>query len=162
MCGVMRQPDVIVRLIPAEEPALSSLIALSDSFLASLYPAESNHLESLAALAAPNVAVFGAYVGGELVGCVASKCCEGDQSYAEVKRLFILDSHRGKGIAKLLMRHLEDDVRGKSILLVRLETGVRQPAAIGLYASLGYVSRGPFGSYKADPMSVFMEKRIGA
>jgi putative acetyltransferase len=46
--------------------------------------------------------------------------------------------------------------------LLRLETGVRQPEALGLYRKLGYRERGPFGAYKPDPLSVFMEKRVGA
>ena len=42
--------------------------------------------------------------------------------------------------------------------LLRLETGVLQPEALGLYRKLGYRERGPFGAYAADPLSVFMEK----
>jgi putative acetyltransferase len=138
------------------------LIALSDEYLRKLYPAESNHLESVVALAAPNVAVFGAYVGTELVGCVASKVYEGEESYAEVKRLFVLESHRGSGIAKLLMRRLENELVSHGIAVARLETGVRQPEAIGLYEKLGYVIRSPFAPYGPDPLSVFMEKRLAA
>jgi putative acetyltransferase len=40
-----------------------------------------------------------------------------------------------------------------------LETGIRQPEALGLYERLGFVRRGPFGDYAEDPLSVFMEKR---
>jgi putative acetyltransferase len=138
------------------------LIALSDAYLSELYPAESNHLESLAALAAPNVAVLGAYIGAELVACVASKICEGEESYAEVKRLFVVESHRGTGIAKLLMNHLEDEVKANGIFVARLETGIKQLEAIGLYEKLGYVARSPFGAYRPDPLSVFMEKRLAA
>lgn len=32
--------------------------------------------------------------------------------------------------------------------------------ALGLYRSAGYVEREAFGEYKADPLSVFMEKRL--
>ena len=41
-----------------------------------------------------------------------------------------------------------------------LETGVRQPEALGLYSRAGYVRRGPCGSYPDDPLSVFMEKQL--
>jgi len=44
--------------------------------------------------------------------------------------------------------------------LLRLETGTRQPEAIGLYRATGYVEIQPFGSYRADPLSIFMEKRL--
>ncbi|MGI9311875.1 MAG: hypothetical protein ACR2P7_10210, partial [bacterium] len=43
---------------------------------------------------------------------------------------------------------------------LRLETGVHQAAAIGLYARLGFIRRGPFGDYADDPLSVFMEKKL--
>jgi len=157
----MHRPDVTVRRVSPENPDLGLLIALSDEYLSKLYPAESNHLESLAGLAAPNVVVLGAYVGRKLVACVASKVCEDDGQYAEVKRLFVLESHRGAGIARVLMCHVEDDLRAKGIFVVRLETGIKQPAAIALYEKLGYEVRGPFGPYGHDPLSVFMEKRLG-
>ena len=44
--------------------------------------------------------------------------------------------------------------------VARLETGIHQPEALGLYRRLGYVERGPFGSYALDPLSVFFEKRL--
>ena len=43
---------------------------------------------------------------------------------------------------------------------VRLETGIYQPEALGLYRSAGYVEREAFGDYVPDPLSVFMEKRL--
>jgi putative acetyltransferase len=43
---------------------------------------------------------------------------------------------------------------------MRLETGTHQLASIHLYERLSYVTRGPFGSYAEDPLSVFMEKRL--
>jgi putative acetyltransferase len=43
---------------------------------------------------------------------------------------------------------------------MRLETGVLQTEALGLYRRLGYQERGPYGDYETDPLSVFMEKRL--
>jgi putative acetyltransferase len=43
----------IERLAPESEAA-QALIALSDEYMESLYPSESNHLESIAALQASN------------------------------------------------------------------------------------------------------------
>ena len=45
---------------------------------------------------------------------------------------------------------------------LRLETGVRQKEALGLYRAVGFVERGPFGAYRADRASVFMERRLAA
>jgi putative acetyltransferase len=158
----VRQLELDVRRVRAQEPALSGLIRLSDELMATLYPPDSNYLESVEALAAPNVTVFGGYAGAELAACVAVKLLDDGEPYAEVKRLFVLAAHRGKGLAKLLMRHVERYASDAGVAVVRLETGVRQPEALGLYANLGYSLRGPFGVYGPDPLSVFMEKRVGA
>ena len=45
--------------------------------------------------------------------------------------------------------------------LLRLETGVRQQAAVQLYERMGFERCGPFGDYRADPFSIFMEKLLG-
>ena len=43
-------------------------------------------------------------------------------------------------------------------MLLVLETGVKQQAAISLYENYGFTYRGPFSFYKEDPLSIFMEK----
>jgi putative acetyltransferase len=158
--GSKPPPDVIVLRVSAHEPGLDRLIRLSDEYMATLYPPDSNYLESLAALAEPNVALFGGYAGGDLAACVAVKLLSEDLPFAEVKRLFVVAEHRGKGLAKLLMRHVESYVTDVGVSVVRLETGVEQPEALGLYESLGYSLRPPFGVHGTDPLSVFMEKRL--
>jgi ribosomal protein S18 acetylase RimI-like enzyme len=44
--------------------------------------------------------------------------------------------------------------------LLRLETGIYQTEAIGLYEGFGFERTGPFGEYREDPLSLFYEKRI--
>jgi len=43
---------------------------------------------------------------------------------------------------------------------LRLETGIHQHAAIGLYEREGFRPIPPFGEYKDDPLSRFYEKQI--
>jgi putative acetyltransferase len=45
--------------------------------------------------------------------------------------------------------------------LLRLETGIDNHEALALYERQGFVRRGPFGDYREDPLSVFMEKQFG-
>lgn len=144
---------------PESDGALA-LIAMSDTYMTALYPAESNHLESPKALKAPNVLFLGCFLGDELVGCGAVKILAGDGEYGELKRVFVLESHRGKGYSKAIMEKLEGHLKTRGIALARLETGIRQPEALGLYRRLGYVERKPFGAYAEDPLSLFMEKRL--
>jgi putative acetyltransferase len=139
---------------------VDELLRQSTAYAASLYPAESNHLDSAEELSRENVYLVGALSGGVLVGMGAVKRLVHDVEYGEIKRLFVLPDQRGKGFAKRMMQALERRLAQCRIGIARLETGIYQPEAIGLYTKLGYRVRGPFGVYKPDPLSVFMEKRI--
>jgi len=145
-----------------ESAEVLALIAASDAYYVDLYPAESTHLESSDDLKKPNVLFVGCRIDGELAASGAAKIMHDDGNYAEIKRVFVLDQHRGKGLSERVMRFLEDDLQQRGVSLFRLETGIKQPAALGLYRKLGYHERGPFGSYRLDPLSVFMEKQVNA
>jgi putative acetyltransferase len=144
-----------------DTPAARALIDRLDAYQIALYPAESNHLDDIAALQMPNVLFLGAYIDAELVGCGAVKRLDDDGIYGEIKRVFVLDAYRGRGVSKRLMHELEAHLLAAGIHTARLETGIRQPEAIALYRRLGYRERGPYGAYAADPLSLFMEKRLG-
>jgi len=55
---------------------------------------------------------------------------------------------------------LEDAARAQGLALIRLETGQASPEAIRLYARLGYREIGPFGAYRDNGSSIFMEKAL--
>ena len=154
-------PDMDIENLDPDSPEVRALIAASDAYYVDLYPAESNHLESSEDLTKPNVVLLGCRIDGELVASAAAKILQEEVEYAEIKRLFVLDRHRGKGLSNAIMHHLETELQNRGISLFRLETGIKQPEALGLYRKLGYRERGPFGSYAADPFSVFMEKQAG-
>ncbi len=127
-----------------------------------LYPPETNHLESIESLLLPNVCFLGIEEAGELVACGAVKLLQDDIAYGEIKRLFVLPACRGKGYARSLLQSLEAHLRQQGVFIVRLEAGVSQPEALGLYRALGYRDRDAFGRYIRDYTSVFMEKQIEA
>ncbi len=112
------------------------------------------------ALQKPHVRFLGIEEAGELVACGAVKLMNDGAAYGEVKRVFVLQEHRGKGHARSIMLALESGLRMQGIALVRLEVGISQPEALGLYGLLGYRERGPFGAYMANPYSIFMEKTL--
>jgi putative acetyltransferase len=136
------------------------LIAMSDALLSSLYPVESNHLEDVESLLLPNVRFLGIRDADTLVACGAVKLMDDDGVYGEIKRVFVIPEARGHGHARRMMQALESILRTEGLDLARLETGIEQPEALGLYRALGYRERGPFGSYSTDPLSVFMEKSL--
>jgi putative acetyltransferase len=151
----------VIRRIETQTADLARLIQLSETYMGALYPAESNHFEDVQALLGPKGWMLGVWLDDRLIACGAVKIMDDDGHYGEVKRVFVLDEHRGKGVSKAIMQALEDHLRAKGVMLARLETGIKQPEAIGLYRRLGYRERGPFGGYRADPLSLFMEKPLG-
>ncbi|WP_436698850.1 GNAT family N-acetyltransferase [Nocardioides sp. BYT-33-1] len=78
----------------------------------------------------------------------------------EVKRMFVLAEHRGRGFARAVLAALEATARAAGHDLVVLETGLRQPEAIGLYLSAGYEEIPGFGYYQDAPLSRCFGKRI--
>ena len=150
---------LIKRLDPFLEEA-RELLRQSDEIMIALYPPASNHLEPPEALARDNVLFLGAYTESELVGCGAVKVMNDDGCYGEVKRVFVIPVARGSGIATLIMRDLEAHLINQRVFIARLETGIHQPEALSFYHKLGYTDRGPFGAYRPDPLSLFMEKSI--
>ncbi len=148
----------IRRVTDTDDPELAALVAKSDEYLSGLYPPESNHAEPLDALVADDAAFFAGYIDNKIVACGGLKVLEEDVRFGEIKRVFVDENHRGKRLALAMMRHLEAYLLENGIPVVRLEAGPLQPEALSLYRRLGYRERGPFGDYRLDPLSVFMEK----
>nr|WP_256449236.1 GNAT family N-acetyltransferase [Photobacterium sp. GJ3] len=122
-----------------------------------LYPPETNHLESEESLMNENVHLVGAFVRGALAGIGAVKMMHDDGEYGEIKRMFVLDNYRGLGISRQIMEALHQYLKHNGVQVVRLEAGVSQPEALGLYQTLGYRVRPPYGLYQEHPLSIFME-----
>ena len=140
-------------------PEITAMIHALDRYMGALYPAESNHLVDVNTLAQPNVHFFAAKVDGEYVGCGAVMIHGRD--YAEVKRVFVDPAARGLGLGKRLIDRLAATARQQGVALVRLETGISQPDALGLFEACGFTRCSSFGDYPADdPYSVFMERRV--
>ena len=150
---------ILIAIADPAEPSVRVLIDELDDYMIPLYPAESNHLLDIETLRQPLMRFFAASVGGEVLGCGG---CWLHDDYAEIKRVYVSPKARGLGLAKLLMDRIEDEARAAGLRTARLETGIHQPEAIGLYRMLGYAERGPFGDYPPDDRnSVFMEKSLG-
>jgi GNAT superfamily N-acetyltransferase len=148
---------VIVHERPNSTDAIM-LIAELDAYLNPLYPSESRHGYSVENLIAQGVAFFVLREDATPVGCGGIQLF--GTEYGELKRMYVRPQFRGLGFGKLLLNHLADYARARGIGLLRLETGIHQPEAIGLYERAGFVRIPPFGEYVEDPRSLFFEKRI--
>lgn len=70
---------------------------------------------------------------------------------AEIKRMFVSPSARGRGVARRVLGHLEDSSRAEGVERLVLETGTMQPDAMALYERSGYEPVVPFGHYARSP-----------
>ncbi|WP_406727144.1 GNAT family N-acetyltransferase [Streptomyces sp. GD-15H] len=68
---------------------------------------------------------------------------------AELKRMYVTEGMRGRGLARRMLAALEDDARAAGRLRMVLETGTQQPEAIALYTSSGYEPCEKFGYYRS-------------
>lgn len=150
--------DVIIAIADPAEPSIRVLIEALDAYMVPMYPAESNHLLDIETLRQPQMRFFSATANDIVMGCGG---CWLHADYAEIKRVYVSPAARGLGIAKKLMDRIEAEAMSSGRRIARLETGIHQPEALGLYRRLGYADRGPFGDYVEDPNSVFMEKVLG-
>jgi putative acetyltransferase len=148
--------------IAREDPRqreVTELVSELDRMFEALYPAESNHLLDIETLARPEVRFFVVRENGVALGCGALWI---HKNYGEVKRVYVRPSARGRKLGHVILRRLEAEARDLGLVLLRLETGVKQPEALGLFKAAGFAECGPFGDYpEDDPNSVFMEKRLG-
>ncbi|MCB8878949.1 GNAT family N-acetyltransferase [Acidisoma cellulosilytica] len=149
---------VTVAREPVHQPAVRALLEPAWALSGALYPAESNHHLDESALELPDVSFFVARNNTTACGCGA--LMRVDERYGEVKSLFVAPAARGLGLARALLAAIEAEARKQGLSLLRLETGIRQPEAIGLYEATGFRRIAPFGTYQDDPLSLFMEKAL--
>jgi GNAT superfamily N-acetyltransferase len=81
---------------------------------------------------------------------------------AEIKRMFVVKEARGRGLARAILAELEASAAAAGRTRMVLETGSRQPEAIALYESCGYVPVKKFGYYRHEELSICMGKSLAA
>jgi putative acetyltransferase len=148
----------IVEERPDAHDALKLLSELDEALWLHPYPPQSRHAFTVEKLLREQVAFFVARLNREPVACGGLKLF--DSEYGEVKRMYVRPAFRGRGLGKAVLNYLADYAQQRKVNILRLETGIYQIEAIGLYESWGFKRRPPFGEYKVDPLSVYFEKQI--
>ena len=92
--------------------------------------------------ARPGGVVLIAWDGDEAAGAVAYRMFE--PGVCEMKRLYVRDAFRGRGIARELANELIDDARARGYRTMLLDTLQSMQAARALYRDLGFVPVAPY------------------
>ncbi|HEY8028165.1 MAG TPA: GNAT family N-acetyltransferase [Gaiellaceae bacterium] len=96
--------------------------------------------------------------GGAAIAC--GGIARFDDARAELKRMYVVPVARGRGLGRLLLVELEAEALRLGYRGVVLETGDRQPEALGLYRSSGYERIPCYPPYDSRALSLCFEKRL--
>ena len=149
-------------LAPAATNEVRILIGELDQELSAEYAPEQRHGLALDAIFAPGIRFFLARLNCAAVGCGGVAFFA---DFAEVKRMYVRDAARGRGVAQALLVRIEQAACDAGFSLLRLETGGRQIAALRFYQRAGFQIFAAFGAYatmapQAIATSVFLQKQL--
>lgn len=99
-----------------------------------------------------------AYDGDRAVGCAALRNYSDEE--VELKRVFVQDAYRGRGIGGALLAHLTDWAAEAGYRQMILETGAFLAASVHLYTRHGFQQTPNYGAYKDMPESLCMRRYI--
>ena len=139
------------------------VIALLEEHLTNMYelsPPENVHALDVSRLKSPDITFWTVWDDGVLLGCGALK--ELSPSHGEIKSMRTPKALRRRGAGRAILAHIIAVARDRRYELLSLETGAIEAfiPAQKLYESFGFSFCGPFGSYKEDPHSAFMQLRL--
>ncbi|MFF4954529.1 GNAT family N-acetyltransferase [Streptomyces chattanoogensis] len=159
-------PPVEIRPVRYDHPDAVRLDALVQQEYARRYGDGDMTPLDPAMFAPPHGAYLIAYEGTRPVATGGWRVQEdADKGYApgdaEIKRMFVIPEARGRGLARQILAVLEADARAAGRSRMVLETGIKQPEALELYASSGYVHVKKFGLYRTYEDSRCMAKPLG-
>jgi putative acetyltransferase len=155
-------PAISLEPVPAPTEDARILVDELEAILAAEYPPEQRHGLAIDAIFQPHIKFFIARLDGVAVGCSGVALFA---DFAELKRMYVREGVRGRGVAPALLGRLEDTARQAGLATLRLETGTSQDAALRFYEREGFRRCAAFGDYATMPpqaivTSIFMEKPL--
>ena len=152
--------SIVLEQVDSPTDDARKLVGELDAELSGVYSQEQQHGLNVERIFKPGIRFFIARLDGEAVGCGGIAF---DDGFAEVKRMYVRPTARGRGVAQAILARLETEARAHGINRLTLETGDVRHAAMRLYENAGFTRCDPFGSYLQMPASaidrsVFYEK----
>ncbi len=153
-----------LRPTPLDHPDAAALIVLLQAHYQEIYGGQDETPFAAAQFVPPAGYFVIGYADGVAVACGGWRARDGADPLrpgdAEIKRMFVRPTHRGRGIARAVLADLEITAASAGRRRMVLETGVRQPAAINLYVGAGYAPMAPFGTYRDAEGSRYYSKSL--
>ena len=146
----------IEQVLPSSDE-VKVLFRLLDEHNMSFCPPEICHLTQPEEMERIDSILFGVFCDNSLVGMGGLKLYD---DYAEVTRMYIKETFRGKGLAFRLMERLQKAAEERSYKLLRLETSTKFEAAYRFYLRCGFELCEPFGEYVNKAHNTYMKKDI--
>lgn len=145
-----------IRIDDLKGPEIAALLEVHLADATRHSPPGSVHALDLEALRAPDIKLWTAWNGSELMGCGALK--DLGASNGEIKSMHTAAAHRGKGVARTLLETIINAARQENFNRLYLETGSMEALAPAraLYTKYGFETCPPFGSYVEEPFSTHM------
>jgi GNAT superfamily N-acetyltransferase len=141
-----------IRAVSFDDPDAQSLIDGAMADLAARYGGTGDDTPvDPADFRAPGGDFLVAYLDGVPVACAGWRSLGTDGTTAELKRMYTRPQARRRGVARAVLRAVEQSARAAGCTRVALETGALQPEAISMYESSGYALIPNFGYYKDEP-----------
>ncbi len=158
--GMLDAVTLDIRIDDLSSAATRQLIGIHLAGMYDTSPAESVHALGIDELTSPDITVWSAWQGEDLVGIGALH--QHDPLNGELKSMRVAEAFRGTGAGRAILRHILESARIRGIHTLWLETGSEDyfAPARALYASEGFAECGPFGRYLPDPNSTFMTRTL--
>ena len=145
---------------PFDSPDVAALMQAQQEEMRGLYEGEADigPTREAAMFEPPDGVFLVTRLNGLAIAC--GGVCRFDATRAEVKRMYVVPEARGRGLGRELLVALEAEARRLRYQAIVLETGDRQPEALGLYLSAGYERIPCYPPYDSRALSLCFEKRL--
>jgi GNAT superfamily N-acetyltransferase len=141
--------EIEIRTARFDDPEVQKLVSEALADLAVRYGGTGDDTPVAATDFEPPAGQFlVAVAAGELIGCGGWRAHGHD---GELKRMYTAPTARRRGVARRILAAVEASARAHGCRRMILETGDKQPEAVGLYTSSGYERIDNFGYYRDEP-----------
>lgn len=144
----------------ADDAQVGALLLRHMQMMQAETPPESCHVMDPDTLFGAGAVLLAAKDGDVVLGVGALKPV--DAHHGELKSMHTAAEARGQGVGRAILRGLIELARSKGMRRLSLETGSAAlfAPARAMYAAQGFEVCPPFGSYRPDPLSVFMTRTL--